>query len=77
MGKGLLQAIGTGLLSLGTVSVFEMTTVGFRIGIMDAETGEFIFVDDCTIAGGWTVDDAYLRRQAGVFFAHLDRLRSS
>lgn len=76
MGKGLMQAMATGLLSLGTVSVFEMTTVGFRVGIMDVATGEFIFIDDCTLAGGWTVDAAYLRRQAGVFFAHLDRLRA-
>ena len=76
MGKGLTQALTTGLLSLGTVSVFQMTTVNFRIGLADAATGEFILISDCTLAGGWTVDDAYLRRQAGVFFAHVDRLKN-
>ena len=75
MGKGLTQALTTGLLSLGTVSVYQMTTVNFRIGVADVSTGEFILIEDCTLAGGWTVDEAYLRRQAAVFFAHFDRLR--
>jgi len=76
MSKGLLQAIGTGLLTLGTVAVFEMTTVNFRVGVMDPN-GEFIYISDCSIAGGWTVDEAYLKRQAGIFFAQFDRARKS
>jgi len=75
MGKGMGHAVLTGLLTLGTVSAFAMTTVNFRIGIADVATGEFILIEDCTLAGGWTVDAAYLRRQAGIFLAHFDRLR--
>ena len=75
VGKGLGQALTTGLLTLGTVTAFEMTTVKFRVGIAEIATGEFIFISDCGLAGGWKVDETYLRRQASLFFTQLDHLR--
>lgn len=75
VGKGLKQALATGLLTLGTATAFEMTTVTFRVGIADIASGEFILIADCGLAGGWKVDEAYLRRQAGLFLTQLDHLR--
>lgn len=75
LSKGLGQALGTGLLTLGTLSVFQVTTVSYRIGIADARTGEFILIADCSIPGGWTVHERYLERQTGMFLALFDRLR--
>jgi hypothetical protein len=73
--KGLGQALTTGLLTLGTVTAFEMTTVKFRVGIADMASGEFILIADCGLTGGWKVDEAYLQRQAGLFFQRLDHIR--
>jgi hypothetical protein len=52
-----------------------MTAVNFRVGLADVATGEFILITDCSIAGGWTVDEACLQRPADIFFAQLDRRR--
>lgn len=77
LSRGLKQALTTGLLTLGTMSTFEMTTVQCRVGLADAATGEFILILNCSLAGRWTVDEAYLQRQAQMFFGRLDQIRAA
>lgn len=55
--KGLGQGLATGLLTLGTVSMWQTTFILERLYIVDAASGEIVWADSQFLKGGYLTAD--------------------
>lgn len=70
-GKSAAQAIATTLVSLGNVTSAQATQLRFRIGLIDAMTGQFVAVSDLGRPGGGILTAAELKSLADRFISRI------